>query len=126
MAGQLTENARYPALHGELPAVAHEQLAVLSGDFAGTDENDIFDDPIDGQGRTRLRLVILRDVEDDPRTTRWRVAATDLARDRGVAVTELAAQDGHPLTRLAGLVALADYASVYLALAVGIDPAAEG
>jgi glucose/mannose-6-phosphate isomerase len=30
--------------------------------------------------------------------------------------------DEHPLVRLAGVVQLADYASVYLAIASGIDP----
>ena len=30
----------------------------------------------------------------------------------------------HPLVRLAGVVQLADYASVYLAIASGIDPGA--
>jgi glucose/mannose-6-phosphate isomerase len=37
-------------------------------------------------------------------------------------VTQLAAQGEHPLERLAGLIAHADYASVYLALALGTDP----
>jgi glucose/mannose-6-phosphate isomerase len=30
---------------------------------------------------------------------------------------------GHPLERVAGLIAHTDYASVYLALAIGADPA---
>ena len=54
--------------------------------------------------------------------TRRREASIELAADRGVPVTELAAQGEHPLERLAGLIAHADYASVYLALALGADP----
>jgi len=38
-------------------------------------------------------------------------------------VTELAAAGDQPLERLASLVQLIDYASVYLAIANGIDPA---
>ena len=55
--------------------------------------------------------------------TSRREASVELAGERGVPVTELVAQDGHPLVRLAGLIAHADYASVYLALATGADPA---
>jgi glucose/mannose-6-phosphate isomerase len=37
-------------------------------------------------------------------------------------MSELAMDGEHPLVRLAGLIQLADYASVYLAIASGIDP----
>ena len=45
------------------------------------------------------------------------------AQDAGVKVSEQVAAAGHPLTRLAGLVALCDFASAYLALGLGFDPA---
>ena len=45
------------------------------------------------------------------------------AEDAGVRVSEHVALQGHPLTRLAGLVALTDFASAYLALGQGFDPA---
>lgn len=45
-----------------------------------------------------------------------------MARDRGVAVTEIPAEGEHPLERIAALIALADYVTVYLAIALGVDP----
>ena len=46
-----------------------------------------------------------------------------LAEEVGVAVSEVTADPGHPIERLAGLVARTDFAAVYLALALGLDPA---
>lgn len=46
-----------------------------------------------------------------------------LAEDRGVPVTQITAEGTHPLERLATLIALGDFASTYLALGYGIDPA---
>jgi glucose/mannose-6-phosphate isomerase len=51
-----------------------------------------------------------------------RAAVTELAAQRGVGMSELAMDGEHPLVRLAGVIHLADYASVYLAIASGIDP----
>lgn len=112
---RLNENAKYPAVFGELPEAAHNQLAVLDGPLA---DRDIFAETSE---RT-LRLVLLRDVEEHPRVARGREAAVRLAHDRGVPVTELPAAGDHPLERLASLIGLADYASTYLALGYGVDP----
>ena len=46
-----------------------------------------------------------------------------LAAERGIGVTDLAAEGDRPLKRLASLVQLIDYATVYLAIVNGIDPA---
>lgn len=122
-AGQLAANAKYPALHGELPAAAHDQLAVLDGPFAGTSaDDDFFRDRVDEPETTRLSLVVMRDTDEHPRVAARREVCADLARDRRAAVVELPARAGHPLERLAGLIAHADYASIYLALAIGVDP----
>ncbi|MET8861578.1 SIS domain-containing protein [Nonomuraea sp. NPDC004580] len=117
MVCQLAASAKYPAVHGELPEAGHHQVAALDGPLA---ERDIF---ADTSGRT-LRLVVLRDVEEHPQVTRRREAALRLAGERDVPVTELAAEGVHPLERLASLIALGDYASTYLALGYGVDPAA--
>jgi glucose/mannose-6-phosphate isomerase len=45
-----------------------------------------------------------------------------VAADRGVPVSELHAEGDHPAERLASLVSIADFASVYLALVLGVDP----
>jgi len=115
MAGQLNANAKYPAISGELPEAGHNQLAALDGPLA---ERDIF---AETPGRS-LRLVMLRDLEEHPQVARAREVAVRLAHDRGVPVTELAADGAHPLERLASLVGLGDYASTYLALGYGLDP----
>jgi glucose/mannose-6-phosphate isomerase len=51
-----------------------------------------------------------------------RVAAARLADERGVRTSEVLAEPGRPLERLAQLIALGDFASVYLALGMGLDP----
>jgi glucose/mannose-6-phosphate isomerase len=73
-------------------------------------------------GFSALRLVLIADPDEDPRTSAQREAITELAAERGIGVSELAMDGEHPLVRLAGVVQLADYASVYLAIASGIDP----
>jgi glucose/mannose-6-phosphate isomerase len=73
-------------------------------------------------GFTPLRLVLIADPDEDQRAAAQRAAVTELAGQRGVGVSELAMDGEHPLVRLAGVIQLADYASVYLAIASGIDP----
>lgn len=115
LAARLHENAKYPAMAGELPEACHDQLAVLDGPLA---QRDIF---ADTASRT-LRLVLLRDLEEHPAVTGTREAAVRIAQDRSVPVTELAADGAHPLERLASLIGLADFAGTYLALGYGVDP----
>ena len=38
-------------------------------------------------------------------------------------VSEVTAEPGHPLVRLAGQIATTDFAATYLALGLGLDPA---
>ena len=45
-----------------------------------------------------------------------------MAQSRGLPVTRIRAEGGSPVERLASLVGLVDYASVYLALAQRVDP----
>ncbi|MFG1823165.1 SIS domain-containing protein [Microbispora bryophytorum] len=122
LAIRLNEDAGYPAIWGELPEAAHNQIVTFDGPLAG---RDVFADPFadePGEG-TRLRLFLLRDVEEHPQVTRSRTAAVRMAEDRGVPVSEILAEGVHPLDRLAALIGLCDYASVYLALGYGTDPA---
>ncbi|WP_433373559.1 SIS domain-containing protein [Streptosporangium sp. CA-115845] len=112
---QLNMNGKYPAIWGELPEVDHNQVAAFDGPLA---HRDIF---ADESGRS-LRLFVLRDVEEQSRVVRHREASVRLAEDRGVPVTQIAAEGEHPLERLAALTALGDFASTYLALGYGIDP----
>jgi glucose/mannose-6-phosphate isomerase len=134
-AAMLSRTARTPAVWGELPDDASQVVAAFDGPFTtagsgGSAEDDVFADPfLDGPAGPRLRLLLLRDALPDP-MTQEAVAAAQLtdavkmtAEDAGVRISEHVAQHGHPLTRLAGLVALTDFASAYLALGQGFDPA---
>jgi glucose/mannose-6-phosphate isomerase len=123
-AAQLATNAKYPAISGVLPEASHGQLLTLDGAFAlaRAGDDDFFRDRVDEPESTRLRLVIIRDTEEHPQVARRREVSIELADERGVPVTQLTAQGEHPLERLAGLIAHVDYASVYLAMALGADP----
>ena len=104
--------------------------------FGGLVESgrDIFADPDDEQPDvTRLRVVLLRDGglnadddADEPIAVEERRADAmeTLAERRGVRCDVLTAEGGSALERLASLVAVPDFASVYLALAHGLDPMA--
>jgi len=125
-AAQLAENAKYPAVHGALTEVHHNQVVVMAGPFgelAGQDDDDIFRDRVeDASAFPRMRLLLLRDSEEVPEVARRREATRGVAQRYGVAVEELAAEGEHPLHRLISLVAPLDFASAYLALLQGIDP----
>lgn len=129
-AAMMARTARTPAVHGSLPDDASEVVATFDGPFTST-SGDVFADPfLDGPASPRLRLLMLREPAPvpgrDPQEAFESAALADrvrgLAEDVGVAVSQVAAEAGSPLERLAGLVALTDFASVYLALALGLDP----
>jgi glucose/mannose-6-phosphate isomerase len=138
-ADMLSTNARYPVVAGSLGEVGRGRVGLLDGVFGGLAEQarDIFADPTEGdrvEGPTRLHLVLLRDggLSDETDEAgeplaveeRRADAAAVLARRRGIRCTVLTAEGGSPLERLASLVSVPDFASIYLALAHGIDPMA--
>jgi hypothetical protein len=150
-ASQLAANAKYPAVVGVLPAAGHDQVAAFDGPYAPPPEptfpaaedfgrlgelddelgvfSDVGDDELGLDGPAmddaQLRLVLLADqVGEHPVVERTRIAAASLAQARGIDVSEIAMERGAPLRRLAGMVQLIDYASVYLGIASGIDPLA--
>ncbi|WP_433474444.1 bifunctional phosphoglucose/phosphomannose isomerase [Spirillospora sp. CA-142024] len=122
---QLNENAKYPAVFGEVPEADHNQLMAFDGSFARAaspaDPDDFFRDRVD-EPEHGLHLVMMRDMEEHPQVRKRCDASADAARDRGVAVSEIRAEGDHPLERIASLIALADYVTVYLAIALGVDP----
>ena len=123
MACQINENSKTPATWGVLPEAGHNQVVALDGPFAGGPK-DIFADPFEdgADERTRMHLVLLRDTEEHPAVARRAVVVRDLARSRGVDVSELVAEGLSPFQRMASLIALGDWASTYLALIEGTDP----
>jgi glucose/mannose-6-phosphate isomerase len=146
-ASQLQENAKYPALAGVLPAAAYHQVAAFDGPFAprssrltpgvaaepvsplaapddlsGWDLDFEEEEAEQPSGFTPLRLILIADSSEEQRVSAQRAAVTELAEQRGVGMSELGMDGEHPLVRLAGVIQLTDYASVYLAIASGIDP----
>jgi glucose/mannose-6-phosphate isomerase len=120
---QLNENAKYPAIPGVLPEANHNQVVVFDGPFAPWSANGpvVLDDE-DPRPAVPLRLVILRDSQEHSQVTRRREVSAGLAEQHGIGVSELAADGETALQRLAGLLQLIDYASVYLGIAIGVDP----
>jgi glucose/mannose-6-phosphate isomerase len=134
----LAANARYPVVAGALGEAGRGRVGLLDGVYGGLaeSERDIFADPIDGEHETtRLRLVLLRDgglaadeelADGEPPAVEDRRADAiqELAERRGVRVSVVTAEGGSALERLASLVAVPDFASIYLGLAHGLDPMA--
>ena len=132
----LSANARYPVVTGALGEAGRGRVGLLDGVFGGLaeGERDIFADREEAVvDATRLRLVLLRDgglnAEDDtdePLAVEERRAdaVQTLAERRGVRCDVVTAEGGSALERLASLMAVPDFASVYLALAHGLDPMA--
>lgn len=132
----LAANARYPVMAGALGEAGRGRVGLLDGVFGGLAESshDIFADPDeDDSSNTRLRLVLFRDgglnpedEADEPVAVEERRAdaVQILAERRGVRCDVLTAEGGSALERLASLTAVPDFASLYLALAHGLDPMA--
>lgn len=134
----LAANARYPAVAGALGEAGRGRVGLLDGVYGGLAEagRDIFADPSDEDTSvTRLRLVLLRDgglAEDEEEADgepsaveeKRAEAVQQLAERRGVRVSLITAEGGSALERLASLVAVPDFASIYLGLAHGFDPMA--
>jgi hypothetical protein len=133
----LSANARYPVVAGALGEAGRGRVGLLDGVFGGLVEasRDIFADPLDDDESTvtRLRVVLLRDgglsgddeeVEPADVEERRADAVQTLAERRGVRCSVVTAEGGSPLERLASLIAVPDFASLYLALAHGLDPIA--
>ena len=137
-ADTLASTARYPALADALGEAGRGAVGLLDGVFGGLAETgrDIFADPdaeeIDEH--TRLRVILLRDggLADDQRDDNEPAAVEERRADavqaiveaRGIRITTITAEGGSAIERLASLVAVPDFASIYLAMAHGLDPMA--
>ena len=122
-ATQLNENAKYPAIPSVLPEANHNQVVAFDGPFAPRPAGGAVVLDREGLGLTvPLHLVLLRDTQEHPQVTRRREVSAELAEQRGIGVTELAANGATAPERLASLIQLIDYATVYLGIAIGVDP----
>lgn len=86
------------------------------GDYAaGADPDDFFRDRVDEPRALRARVVLMRDRPSDGLTAAH--AARELALGHETAISELEPEEGGALETLAELLAVTDFAAVYLSLA---------
>ncbi|WP_030694349.1 SIS domain-containing protein [Streptomyces globisporus] len=112
----LAELAGLPALAAELPEALPAHGVLLAGDYAaGADPDDFFRDRVEESQALRARVVLLRDRPAEELTAA--PAARELALGHGTAISELELEEGDDLETLAELLAVTDFAAVYLALA---------
>ncbi|MEU7041552.1 SIS domain-containing protein [Streptomyces varsoviensis] len=105
-----------PALAAELPEALTGHAALLTGAFAaGADADDFFRDRVEDPQALHARVVLLR--EREPGATSPTPTARDLALHHDVPVSELEPTEGAPLEAAAELLAITEFAAVYLALA---------
>lgn len=116
-AAALAELAGRPALASDLPGALPAHGRLLLGDLAGgADPDDFFRDRVDEEQPMRVRVVLLR---DRPGGLTAAPAARELALGHDTPISELEPEEGDELETLAELIAVTDFAAVYLALASG-------
>ncbi|MED7952397.1 SIS domain-containing protein [Kitasatospora sp. NPDC058201] len=141
-AAQLADRAGRPALAGPLPQVLTAHRGMFTGQLgAGADPDDFFRDRVEEPDPLHLQVLLLRHIPGDqpsaapagpgePDDGPAEVPADDegprsfgatrahrLAAAHDVRLTEYASRRADPLHALADLVALTDFAAVYLGLA---------
>ncbi|WP_405808038.1 mannose-6-phosphate isomerase [Streptomyces sp. NBC_00210] len=120
-AAVLAELAGLPALAATLPEALPAHGVLLAGDFAaGADPEDFFRDRVEEQQALRARVVLLRDRTAGSLTAA--PAARELALSHDTAISELEPEDGTELESIAELLAVTDFATIYLALAASGIP----
>ncbi|MBQ0829591.1 SIS domain-containing protein [Streptomyces tagetis] len=117
-AAGLAELSGHPAVVAELPEALAAHGALLSGRLAaGADPGDFFRDRVEDTPALHARVVLLRDRPAGGLTAAH--AARDLALGHSTPISELEPEPGGELETLAELIAITDFAAVYLALASG-------
>ncbi|NUK75653.1 SIS domain-containing protein, partial [Streptomyces lunaelactis] len=119
-AAVLAELAGRPALAAELPEALPAHGVLLAGALAaGADPEDFFRDRVTEQQALRARVVLLRDRPAGGLTAA--PAARELALSHDTPISELEPEEGTELESIAELLAVTDFAAVYLALADSDD-----
>ncbi|MEV0920157.1 SIS domain-containing protein [Streptomyces sp. NPDC049967] len=115
-AAVLAELSGRPALAAELPEALPVHGGLLAGAFAaGADPDEFFRDRVDEPEALRARVVLLRDRPTGGLSAA--PAARELALGHETPISELEPEEGSRLEALAELLAVTDFAAVYLALA---------
>lgn len=117
-AAALAELAGRPAVVAELPEALAAHGALLAGPLAASaDPDDFFRDRVEEAPALHARVVLLRDRPIEGLTAA--PTARDLALSHDTPISELEPEPGGELETLAELIAITDFAAVYLALASG-------
>jgi hypothetical protein len=112
----LAELAGRPAVTAQLPEALAAHSVLLSGPLAaGADPEDFFRDRVEEPAALHARVVLLRDRPIGGLSAA--PAARDLAYGHDTPISELEPEEGGELETLAELIAVTDFAAVYLALA---------
>ncbi|MFJ4847498.1 MULTISPECIES: SIS domain-containing protein [unclassified Streptomyces] len=119
-AATIASRAGRPALHGELPEAVDTHGALLAGALAGAlDPDDFFRDRVEEPEDLRLRVVLLHRPGNGTQApaTSSAAVAREFTTTHDTPLSELAAgADGTPLESVVELLAVTDFASVYLAV----------
>ncbi|WP_328871807.1 mannose-6-phosphate isomerase [Streptomyces sp. NBC_00287] len=117
-AAALAELAGRPALVSELPEALAAHSALLAGPLAASaDPEDFFRDRVEETPALHARVVLLRDRPIGGLSAA--PGARELALSHDTPISELEPEAGGELATLAELIAITDFAAVYLALASG-------
>ncbi|NEC04596.1 SIS domain-containing protein, partial [Streptomyces sp. SID7909] len=115
-AAVLSELSGRPALAAALPEALPAHGGLLAGAFAaGADPDDFFRDRVEESEPLHARVVLLRDRPTGGLSAA--PAARELALGHDTAISELEPEEGSTLESLAELLAVTDFAAVYLSLA---------
>lgn len=115
-AAALAELSGTPAVVAELPEALGAHSALLAGPLAGrADPEDFFRDRVEEAPALHARVVLLRDRPIGGLTAA--PAAREMALGHDTPISELEPEEGGELETLAELIAVTDFAAVYLALA---------
>ncbi|HSX96270.1 MAG TPA: SIS domain-containing protein, partial [Streptomyces sp.] len=117
-ASALAELAGRPALAAQLPEALASHAVLLSGPLAANaDPDDFFRDRVEDAPVLHARVVLVRDRPTGGLSAV--PAARELALGHDTAISELAPEEGNDLETLAEMIAITDFAAVYLSLASG-------
>ncbi|GAA2220417.1 SIS domain-containing protein [Streptomyces amakusaensis] len=120
-AAALAELAGRPALAAELPEALPAHGVLLAGTLAAAaDPDDFFRDRVEEPQALRARVVLLRDRPTGGLSAA--PAARELALSHSTPISELEPEEGSDLESIAELLAVTDFAAVYLALASTATP----
>ena len=121
LADQAALRAGRPVLHASLPDLGRGQLGLLDGSAAASAESDLFYDPeLDGPrtGGASPAFVLLSEAEVEPRAS----VVEAMVNERNLPLSVVVAEQATTIERAAYLIALADFAACYLAIAAFAGP----